>query len=287
MSDGRDEEDEPSPKKPRLSSGVDDSHATSSSSFDLHMFSSDMDTAFDDSDAAPPPNHNDFITDFTSFHNHTTDYYDEEFSEEDIHYLQLLRRFFQTEKHAPDLLAFQDSMVDKVKGCLDRQENKITRMRNSGDVTAAFFADFYEMEVDRVKYMLRSYYRARLAKIEQFCLLLNTGEHQRVHLHIHEQNYAVEFAKLLTQLFNNCFMTELVGRTNAQFEMKSQMDTVPVPDISRFVVVRPLESLGLLDNPDSDDPETDAPVELGENHTIVIRYSRIRTFVAQDKVCLI
>jgi GINS complex subunit 4 len=78
------------------------------------------------------------------------------------------------ERLAPELLPFQFRLIDSISKQLGGQEKKISTQANSGQITAddKFYLNIRRMEVERVKFALKSYLRTRLAKIEKHLLYI-------------------------------------------------------------------------------------------------------------------
>lgn len=70
------------------------------------------------------------------------------------------------EKMAPELLPFQFNLVDRVLRMISSREQLIDSKRQV-DQDDRFTVNIYKMEVERVKFVMKSYLRTRLAKIER------------------------------------------------------------------------------------------------------------------------
>jgi len=70
------------------------------------------------------------------------------------------------EKMAPELLPFQFALVESVMRLISSREHMIETKKLS-DTDERFNINIYKMEVERVKFVMKSYLRARLAKIER------------------------------------------------------------------------------------------------------------------------
>lgn len=70
------------------------------------------------------------------------------------------------EKMAPELLPFQFSLIETLLRLISNREQMIEQS-NSVDVDDRFTINIYRMELERVKFVMKSYLRVRLAKIER------------------------------------------------------------------------------------------------------------------------
>lgn len=68
--------------------------------------------------------------------------------------------------------------------------------------------NLYKLEIERVEYLLRSYLRTRLLKIDRFYqyILTSEDESEREKLSAHELEYAVKYSKLITKQLNTSFL---------------------------------------------------------------------------------
>ncbi|ETV94897.1 hypothetical protein, variant 1 [Aphanomyces invadans] len=95
----------------------------------------------------------------------------DDFPEENLNEdVALLRDAWVNELNAPELLSFQTDLISDMVEQVQNQQSYVDDM--SADVATlteerSFTNKLYQMEIDRIKYMLASYLRIRLRKIEQ------------------------------------------------------------------------------------------------------------------------
>ncbi|KAI8868755.1 GINS complex, Sld5 component [Ramicandelaber brevisporus] len=78
---------------------------------------------------------------------------------------------WQNERWAPELLPCDLYLLDDITEMLDFQMTTVVdKLRDKGKPEEDFKAVLYETELERVRFMLRSYLRTRLAKIEKYAL---------------------------------------------------------------------------------------------------------------------
>ena len=77
------------------------------------------------------------------------------------------------EKMAPELLPFQHRLVESVKKLILRQEKKIRdQAASERDADDRFYLNIIKMELERIKFIFKSYLRTRLLKIEKSYLYI-------------------------------------------------------------------------------------------------------------------
>ncbi|KAJ8422723.1 hypothetical protein Cgig2_004569 [Carnegiea gigantea] len=79
--------------------------------------------------------------------------------------VELLKKAWRNEKAAPEILQFQASLVQRSQEQIQLMEETIEDFTRSG--LDPLIVSVYQMDLDRTQYLLRSYLRIRLQKIEQ------------------------------------------------------------------------------------------------------------------------
>ena len=74
------------------------------------------------------------------------------------------------EKSAPELLPYQHLLINQVTKLINQQEESLqVQIKYTDD---RFYFNIHKMELERVKFMLKSYLRTRLFKIEKYLLYI-------------------------------------------------------------------------------------------------------------------
>jgi GINS complex subunit 4 len=91
---------------------------------------------------------------------------------ENVKLYETLKRAWNDEKNAPILLKFKSTEVARFQTLLASREREIEEMENSanesGDGNEMLLSAIGREELNRAKYVLRSYLRTRIKKIQQF-----------------------------------------------------------------------------------------------------------------------
>ena len=91
---------------------------------------------------------------------------------ENVKLYETLKRAWNDEKNAPILLKFKSTEVADFQDLLASREREIEEMENSanesGDGNEMLLSAIGREELNRAKYVLRSYLRTRIKKIQQF-----------------------------------------------------------------------------------------------------------------------
>ena len=80
-------------------------------------------------------------------------------------YGNLHRRWFQ-ERHCPELLEYDEDMVQELKTKLENRQEWIEDLEGNNDNVAELMATVAQMDLDRTKFVLSDWLTRRLSKIE-------------------------------------------------------------------------------------------------------------------------
>lgn len=161
---------------------------------------------------------------------------------------ELLKNALMNEKASPEILPFEEDLIQRINYLLDHQvciyklfmtrdaycmctespfqlssgliiirsnylnhlqEQEIQNAESSNDTE--ILRTMFTIEVTRVKYMLRSYLRTRILKIERYVMHCIDDSHVRQRLSQLEDAYALSFLKLVGNHLKNTVTTKLPG----------------------------------------------------------------------------
>ncbi|KAJ7736782.1 hypothetical protein DFH07DRAFT_893160, partial [Mycena maculata] len=125
--------------------------------------------------------------------------------------LEQLTRHWMNERHAPDILPAQDFLLSSLLDHIRRQSDTIQLLR--GDPSSSEEEHIRIMlaqtEVERVKFIVRSYVRTRLFKIENYARYIITNEEVQTRITAAERDYASRHAHLLDRHFYSSVLQSL------------------------------------------------------------------------------
>ncbi|KAJ7280309.1 hypothetical protein C8J57DRAFT_1302244 [Mycena rebaudengoi] len=117
--------------------------------------------------------------------------------------LEQLMRHWMNERHAPDILPAQDVLLSSLLDHIRRQSDTIQLLR--GDPSSSEEEHIRIMlaqtEVERVKFIVRSYVRTRLFKIENYARYIIANEDVQKRITAAERDYASRHAHLIDRHF--------------------------------------------------------------------------------------
>lgn len=147
-----------------------------------------------------------------------------------------LQRIWIAERTAPEILPFDEALIDRIMGRLREQIRYIEETSMSIQVgnDNQLKVLLVETELERVKYLLRGYLRTRLSKIDKYTLFLLAEEREQKKLAVDEIKYMKAHNEIISRLFRNQFLAQVP--THLQDLDASSM--VVSPDLDKAVFVR-------------------------------------------------
>ena len=199
---------------------------------------------------------------------------EEEVGPQPLLFVRPLFNSWSNEKRAPELLRFDASAVSQAKVFLaDRSTEALAGL-------PVDIRDIYQLDVDRVAYVLKSYLRLRLFKLQKYYHYYLASETEK--LSASERRFAERMAALnkahMHTAFLHCLPEEEV------FQSISTDKMVRKPDIRGFVFARVLQSAGTI-MCGSGEESFELLVEKGK--TYLARYCDVMMLVEQQKMVLI
>jgi GINS complex subunit 4 len=208
-----------------------------------------------------------------------------------------LKRALMNEKASPEVLMFESDLVSRIYSRIEQQEAVLEDSHGGVvDHSSASSREAYKeskelastcisIELSRIKYMLRSYLRVRLFKIENYVMHCIESEEVQDRLSPLERSYAYDYVRLVgTHLKTHVTskFPEAFSSVTKQASAHSKSDMVPVPDVGHHVFARVERDLGEIEF--YDDGTTS---ELQAGDLYILRYKVVRQFLQEGSVVLV
>ncbi|KAJ0253896.1 DNA replication complex GINS protein SLD5 [Hirschfeldia incana] len=199
--------------------------------------------------------------------------------------VELLKRAWRNEKAAPEILPYEGDLVERAKGQIELVEENIEDYVNNG--IDPLVVSLYQMDLDRTQFLLRSYLRVRLLKIEKFMIHSIKSEEAESRLSEQEKVFARRCADDLAKHFEESVLLKLPE--NYQSVLKQSLiseedDMVPEPDLDTFVVCRSKNSIQLNLYEEGERPEI---LEMDSGEPCFIRYKIVKAAIESGEIELI
>ncbi|KAI0350303.1 GINS complex Sld5 component [Trametes cingulata] len=124
---------------------------------------------------------------------------------------QQLIRHWMNERHAPDILPGQEMLLGRLLDHIRKQCNDVELLRADPDSSEEehFRIMLVQTEVERVKFVIRSYVRTRLHKIEKYARHISATPETHEKLSKAELDHARRYARLMEYHFNQSVLQSL------------------------------------------------------------------------------
>ncbi|XP_058491186.1 DNA replication complex GINS protein SLD5 [Solea solea] len=194
-----------------------------------------------------------------------------------------LEEAWLNERFSPELLENRSEVVECVMEQLTHMEENLQRVKK-GDAKASI----HRMEIDRIRFVLSSYLRSRLQKIEKFFPHVLEREKSRgegAPSLLSPEEFA--FAKEYHTNTESYLKAVALKRMPPNLQAVDLLKTVPEPCLDSFVFLRVKERQeNILVEPESDD-QREYVVDLEEGSQHLMRYRTISLLVSSGAVQLI
>ncbi|KAG2346112.1 GINS complex, Sld5 component [Suillus weaverae] len=198
--------------------------------------------------------------------------------------LQQLIRHWMNERHSPDILPNEGELLAGLLDHIRSQSETVQLLRTdpSSSEEEHFRIMLVQTEVERVKFIVRSYLRTRLFKIEKFARYIMTNPEVQQRLSESEVEHARRFARLTDQHFYHSVLQSL---PETQQTLDDQPPFVPSmvtePDKTRAVFVLARQDCPPVRLPDG------SALEMRKGHISLTPYSVVEQLIARGEVELV
>jgi len=192
--------------------------------------------------------------------------------------LKQLEHSWINERNAPDLLEPRTEIVDCMLEQVKQMEQNLLELPK-GDLRIFV----HRLEVSRIKYVINSYLRTRLDKIQNnfiYYAKARNNPDNPSKLSRQEEEFLDQYKKITEDLFNSLCLSHLPG------EMDFNKHKVPEPNLPAAVFIKVLEDVEGLEIIDNSGLRGDDTIDLVAGDTHIIQYSNVGHLVENEKVKL-
>ncbi|TDH70201.1 hypothetical protein CCR75_002224 [Bremia lactucae] len=204
--------------------------------------------------------------------------FDQDNLNEDI---QRMRTLWVNEMNAPEILPYDEEMVTEMLEQIRNQQEYVDSVyedRTQRTEEKSFVNKLYQMEIDRLRYMVTSYLRTRLHKIEEFAFYILKDSVQTQRLSAKERNFAQQYV----MLYETHMCDVALGKFADENRTLTAEGMVATPDLDTFVFCQGKEAGGVQ----CDDKGGDF-VQVTSADRYVLRYRSVQNHVQAGKIDLI
>ncbi|KAM5540040.1 hypothetical protein V8D89_006180 [Ganoderma adspersum] len=156
---------------------------------------------------------------------------------------QQLIRHWMNERHAPDILPGQEMLLGRILDHVRKQSNDVELLRADPDSSEEehFRIMLVQTEIERVKFVVRSYIRTRLHKIEKYARYISSTPDMHERLSRAELEHANRYSRLVEYHFKQSVLQSLPEQQRSlEEDIVFMPPMVPSPDKQRPVIARAL-----------------------------------------------
>lgn len=185
------------------------------------------------------------------------------------------------ERCAPELLPFCTDIIEEVSEMIKYQQKNIAKFQDSKNVNApqgGLKAILLQAEVERLRFVIRSYLRTRIDKIERYSFFYSKNlEFILPNLASHETAYLQSFHKLLSSAL---LKTSSEGLPPELSEIDASDNTMPQPSLEEGVFFRAKVYI-------SDFKVASETIELNPGSIFFLAYELVKDLLSKNLIELI
>ncbi|KAF2204933.1 GINS complex, Sld5 component [Delitschia confertaspora ATCC 74209] len=189
--------------------------------------------------------------------------------------LQELTRCWVAERVAPELLVWPESLMERVLARVRSQIELVEEQTGNMDPKTNFKLIIIQTELERFKFLVRSFLRTRIAKIDTHPLhTLHLHTSQPTLLSPSELSYLTAHHALLSNHYASSFLSQFPASLQKLDDTTGGISMIDSPDEHKAVFVRCLRDVGVV-RVDG----TEREFEMRRGDVWVVRWSAVRQWV--------
>ncbi|KAF9594638.1 hypothetical protein IFM89_034260 [Coptis chinensis] len=195
-----------------------------------------------------------------------------------------MKRAWRNEKASPEILEFQSDLVDRIRGQIELNERNVEEFEQNG--TDPLTISLYQMDLDRSQFLLRSYLRIRLYKIEKYMIYISKTTDMWNRLSEQEQKFAKRCIDDMEKHLTQSVLSRLPFGYQSMMKQSissEEDDLVPEPQLDTFVFCKSKGSLGAFQL----DESGDEIVDLVADDLYVLRYKSVKPLIENGQIDIV
>ncbi|PIN07778.1 putative alpha-helical protein, potentially involved in replication/repair [Handroanthus impetiginosus] len=198
--------------------------------------------------------------------------------------VELLKTAWRNEKAAPEILKFDSNLVQRSRQLIQFMEETVDEFNKNG--VDPLTVSLYQMDLDRTMFLLRSYLRTRLQKIEKYVFHIRKTAELWNRLSLKEQQFAEGCAIDLKDHLEQSVLSKLPEQYQSHLRQSAASeddDMVPEPQLDAYVVCRSKRYLGAFQLDDGGEE----PVNIEADDLYALPYKSIKPLVESGQIDLV
>ncbi|KAK4236903.1 hypothetical protein C8A03DRAFT_16502 [Achaetomium macrosporum] len=198
--------------------------------------------------------------------------------------LQELTRTWIAERSAPELLPWPaNGLFERINSNIKRQIEKVEEMTGDMDPKTNFALIVIQTELERYRYLVRSYLRARIAKIDKHTLHYLSTDELRARLSEMELAYATRHQALLHNHYLSSFLSSFPPNLQNLNDTSVGLNMIDTPDLESAVFIRLLKNAVVRGR----GVDADDVFSARESDIVILRWADAKPLVAAGSAELV
>ncbi|OMJ76145.1 hypothetical protein SteCoe_24551 [Stentor coeruleus] len=190
-----------------------------------------------------------------------------------------LEAALRREKVCPEILNFESELVNKVVTAIESKQKLINSITIE-TIEQQFETQIYQLDLDRIKYLLSNYLRTRLFKIQALAftiVITNKADMlSRKELAFLEKYYIIK-----TNLFKKSFLLKIPEEFRSIDHEDHSTSPDTEPEMNKHVFIRALDTIGNCKLPNGQ------TANINKDDIYLLPYSLIKPLIELKKIDLI
>ena len=193
-----------------------------------------------------------------------------------------LRRALFNERASPQILPFEQRVVVELTEIISHQQAVCDEILEDSKSTAddKFAVSLYQMEIDRLKYLIASYLRTRLRKIQLYPLHIVKSD-LKYRLSSAENTFLRQYVDIMGHHMNESVLSSLPEQFRTLSDdgsERSGISMIPSPNLHKYVFMQARENIGDVELEDRDS------ITLAKGDVYALSYKPIEPLLLEGKV---
>ncbi|CAG9332635.1 unnamed protein product [Blepharisma stoltei] len=178
------------------------------------------------------------------------------------------------EKACPEILMYESDLIESLIGQVESREKAL----RIDPITPEeqFRGLLYQMDLDRVKYLLSSYLRSRLVKIQAYALWVVRQDDVNF-LSPQEIDFLTKYYSIKTNHFKKTFLLGLPNDLRSLESRKGQRVIEVSPQLDKHVFIKVIDDVGRVQT------ENSADIYLEKGDIFFIPYNLVKPLITEER----
>ena len=187
-----------------------------------------------------------------------------------------LESALRREKVSPEILMYEETLVGKIlTGIEEKQE--ILDSTPTETIEQQFEYQIYQLDLDRIKYLLSNYLRTRLIKIQSLAITIAINEQAEM-LSTTEFDFLKKYYILKTNHFKRSFLLKIPEQFRKIEHEEHSKSPDSLPNMEKYVFIKALEEIGTYHL------ETGEDIDIHKDDIFLLPYISIKPLLLANKV---